>query len=193
MVNSDPLPEKTEDKPSPMPPPEPTPVVKHVAVEPDSPPKQPLRRPASRPIAVAQEITLVTSPAGATATLDGSPDLTCITPCSLDALPGRHNIAFTLPGYQIEHREVEIGSGPIELAPVILRAPGGTLMLTSIPLGASISINGKKLSQVTPAQIALAPGSYRITVEKDGKQTTEPVEIQNGKFNYLKIPLGSAP
>src|SRR5262249_11705604 len=135
IVNSDPLPEKIEDKPSPMPPPESTPV-KHVAAALDSPPKQPPRRPASRPSAVTQGITHSSSPAVATATLDGHPAVTCIAPCSLDVSPGRHNIAFTLAGYQIEHREVEIGSGPIELAPVILRAPGGTLMLTSIPLGA---------------------------------------------------------
>ena len=91
-----------------------------------------------------------------------------------------------MPGFDVERREVEIGSGPVELPPVILRSPGGTLMLTTTPTGASISVNGKKLTQTTPAQITLAPGSYAITVEKDGKQVTRSVDVHNG-LSYLKL------
>jgi len=189
--SSAPASNESDTKPSPMPPPEPpADVPSKVAAAPDDAPKTAVRKQAVRPAASAQSISVVTSPLGATATLDGQPSVTCVTPCSLDAMPGRHTIAITLPGYQIEHREVEVGSGPIEMPAIILRAPGGTLMLTSDPVGASISVNGKKIAQVTPAQIALAPGTYRITVEKNGKQSTQPVEVQNGKLNYLKIPLG---
>jgi hypothetical protein len=131
----------------------------------------------------------VSSPAGATATLDGQIDVSCTTPCSLEALPGRHTIAVTMTGYEIEHREVDIGSSPYELPPVVLRPPGSTLYLSSVPPGASISINGKKFSEVTPARIPLPPGTYNVTVEKNGKQSTQSVEVQNGKLNLLKIPL----
>jgi hypothetical protein len=149
----------------------------------------PPRRPAPRVTPSTQTVTVVSSPPGATATLDGQTDVTCTTPCPLEAPPGRHTIAVTLPGYEIEHREVDIGSSPYDLPPVVLRAPGSTLYLSSVPAGANISINGKKLSEVTPARIPLTPGTYNVTVEKNGRQSTQSVEVQNGKLNLLKIPL----
>jgi serine/threonine protein kinase len=168
-----------QSKPSPMPKANSAPVVN------DDTPRPPVRA-GAKPLPAEQEVALVSSPAGATATLDGRSDVACTTPCSLAAAPGRHSISFSLQGYEVERREVEIGSGPFELPAVILRAPGGTLMLTTTPAGASISVNGKRLSQTTPAQIPLATGNYNITVEKDGRQVTRAVDIRDG-IVYLKL------
>jgi hypothetical protein len=49
-------------------------------------------------------------------------------------------------------------------------------------------VNGKRISQTTPARIPLASGTYSITVEKDGKQNTQKVEI-GSSLTYLKILL----
>jgi serine/threonine protein kinase len=146
------------------------------------------RRPPARAIATAQEVLVSSSPAGATATLDSN-GTACTTPCSLNAAPGSHTIAITMPGYQVEHRYISVGSSPLELPPVVLRAPGGTLMLTSVPPGASVLVNGRRIEQVTPVQIPLAAGNYTITLDKDGRQASEKVEIRNG-INYRKILLG---
>ncbi len=62
-------------------------------------------------------------------------------------------------------------------------------MLTTVPDGASILVNGRRLPQTTPASLSLAPGSYTITVEKDGKQANSPVEIRTGAISYLRIVL----
>jgi serine/threonine protein kinase len=148
----------------------------------------PTRRPPARATATPQEVLVLSSPAGATATLDGN-GTACTTPCSLNAAPGSHTIAITMPGYQVEHRYIDVGSSPVELPPVVLRAPGGTLMLTSVPPGASVLVNGRRIEQVTPVQIPLAVGSYTITLDKDGKQVSEKVEIRNG-INYRKFLLG---
>ena len=173
-----------EAKPSPMPPPaEPPKIEAAPQVAPEKP-----RLPA-RPLAGPQPIAIGSSPAGATATLDDRRDAACSTPCSLNAAPGRHTISVVLPGYQTEHRDVEIGSAPVELPPIVLRAPAGTLMLTTVPAGAAVLVNGRRLAPTTPAEIPLAAGAYRITVEKDGKQATSPVEIRNGAISYLKITL----
>jgi len=169
-----------DTKPSPLGPAEETPPAK--TAEP------PARRPPARAIAAAQEVLISTSPAGATATLDGNTAV-CTTPCSLSAAPGSHTIAITMPGYQVERRYIDVGSSPLELPPVVLRAPGGTLMLTSVPPGASVLVNGRRIDQVTPVQIPLAAGSYTITLDKDGRQVSEKVEIRNG-INYRKILLG---
>jgi hypothetical protein len=124
-------------------------------------------------------VLVVSSPAGATATLDGNAAMACKTPCTLNAPPGRHNVSIVMPGFQIEHRELNVGSSPQEMAPVVLRAAVGTLMLTSVPQGASVSVDGKKSAMVTPAQIPLAPGTYMITVEKDGHQATTQIQMRN--------------
>ena len=57
------------------------------------------------------------------------------------------------------------------------------------PAGATVDVNGHRMTQTTPAQIPLAAGAYRVTVEKDGKQATSPVDIRNGAISYLRITL----
>jgi hypothetical protein len=131
----------------------------------------------------------MTSPSGATVTLDGNPATACSTPCSLNAAQGWHVLSVVLPGYQIERREFAVGSRPLELPPIVMQTVGGTLMLSSDPAGAAISINGKRIDQVTPAQIPLGLGVYSITLEKGGRQTTEKVEIKSG-INPRKIIFG---
>ena len=136
-----------------------------------------------------QEVSIISSPGAATATLDGRPDTACTTPCSLHALPGRHTVAITMPGYDIEHREIYVGNYPLEMQAVVLHAIGGSLMLTSDPPGAHVLVDGKPTGQVTPTELRLKPGSYRVTIEKDGKQATQTVELRSG-ISYLKILLG---
>jgi len=68
---------------------------------------------------------VITSPAGATATLDGRREAACSTPCSLDAAPP-HAVSIALAGYQPEHRDLTVGSEALELPMVILRAAQGT-------------------------------------------------------------------
>ena len=138
---------------------------------------------------VAYPIMVVSSPGGATVMLDGRAQTSCRAPCSVDAAPGRHTISVSMAGYQSERRDVEIGTGGIELPPVILRAIGATLMVTSEPAGASVSVNGKKLPQVTPAQVTLSPGSYTIVLEKDGKQVSRSVDVRGDTINYLKVGI----
>jgi hypothetical protein len=133
---------------------------------------------------------VITSPAGASVTLDGRSDLSCHTPCELEATPGRHTVAIILPGYQVERREVEVGAGPVEMPPIVLRAPSGTLMLTSVPAGAAVTVNGARTTQVTPAQLHLGPGTYKIVLDKDGIQSTSTVEMHNGETKILRVTMG---
>jgi predicted Ser/Thr protein kinase len=168
--------ESAEAKPSPMP----------VPVAPEEAAPKTAANVVPR-IPHAQPVTLVTSPAGATAALDGREDVACTTPCSLEATPGRHSIVFTLTGYQVEHRQVDMGTGPVELPPVVLRSSSGTLLVSSVPAGATILVNGKRVSGTTPTQLALAPGSYEITIEKDGRESTNKVEIGTGEVKSLKV------
>ena len=72
---------------------------------------------------------------------------------------------------------------------ISLRKASGVLMITTVPKGATITINGKAQGQTTPAQIDLPPGTYTVMVEKDGRRAVDRVEIRNGNTNFVKIPL----
>src|SRR5579871_4753120 len=102
------LPGDGTEKPSPLPlatPPAEKPAEPQIA---DAKP-QPIRPTA--PLApITYPVTVVSNPGGATVTLDGRPQAACTAPCSLRAAPGHHTIAITLPGYQIEHREIDLGN-----------------------------------------------------------------------------------
>src|SRR5579871_2566382 len=151
--------------------------------------KPPEVRPATAAVTATYPVTVISNPGGATVTLDGRSQNACTAPCSLNAAPGRHSIAVTLPGYQVEHRDIDLSNSGTELPPIMLRPLGGTIMITSQPAGASILVNGKKLPQVTPAQVTLAPGTYNISVEKDGKQGTRAVDVRGDSMSYLKVTL----
>ena len=156
-----------------------------------APPPRTRTKTAARPAADRSFGVFVPSdPPGATAALDGRADSECKTPCTIQASPGRHTVAVTMPGYMAEHREVTITNAAEEVPLITLRAPGGTLMLSTTPPGATIWINGKQYGHKTPAQINLPPGRYTITVEGDGRRVSEPVDIRNG-INLMRIPLGS--
>ncbi len=151
-------------------------------------------QPDSRPSAPntagpPRDVVVVSNPPGATARLDGEPTISCTTPCTLQASGGRHKVTITAPGHQMEIREIQVGEGPLEMAPITLRAATGTLMLTSEPAGAIVSVNGRRIDQVTPANLALGPGTYTVTIEKNGRQSTDRIEIREGVTTYRKILL----
>ncbi len=156
-----------------------------------TPPEPKREQKAAEPArpATPQDVLVVSSPAGATAQLDGNPANSCTTPCTLSASPGRHTVAVSAPGHLIESRDILVGSGSMEMTPVTLRASGGTLMLSSAPDGATVLVNGKRIDQLTPASLTLAPGSYVVTVEKDGRRSTDTVVIREGITTYRKILL----
>ena len=182
-----PVPNATPPPPKATPaPPKATPVV------PESRPVRPSPSRASTPSVrggATQTIAVITSPGGASAMIDGKSDTACKTPCELDATPGKHIVAISMPGYQIERREVEVGRSGVEMPAIILHALTGTLMISSTPVGATITINGKRNEKVTPAVINLTAGNYKITVEKDGRQSSGEVDLHNGETKTLRIVL----
>lgn len=182
-----PAPTPAESKPSPMPPPESVKPAPQKSPDEEAPKEIAPRRAPRSAQAAPQPVTVISSPGGATAVLDGRQETACTTPCDLDATPGRHTVIVSLPGYGMERREIDVGNGPMEMTGIVLHAQDGTLMLTTTPPGAVISVNGKRLSQTTPAQLPLPPGTYNIQVEKDGKQSSRSVNISNGVISYLKI------
>ena len=140
--------------------------------------------------ATLQPVQVLTSPAGATAMLDGERSVSCITPCSLPAPPGHHSVTVTLSGYQVERREVDVSTDPVDLPPMILTAPTGTLWLASVPAGATVYLNGKRIPQLTNTQLQLAPGKYSVVMEKDGHRSQPTtVDLHRDEQQYVKLTI----
>jgi tRNA A-37 threonylcarbamoyl transferase component Bud32 len=172
-----------------------------VRQEPDPPPpapvvvEKPLETPVTKrvetpppPAPKWQDIFVATLPIGAKVVIDENEGLSCLSPCQLHGAPGTHKLAISLPGYLNEFREIHVEQGGLDLGTITLRQPMGTLMLSTIPAGAQIRINGERIGKVTPAEITLKPGEYAVTVEKNGASRTERIRIKESPF-YLRIPL----
>jgi serine/threonine protein kinase len=135
-----------------------------------------------------QDIWVTSNPPGAKAVLDGNLSQSCTTPCMLHGATGLHHLSLSQAGYINENRDVHVGDMALDLPQIALQKPQGTLFLTTEPAGASIRVNGTLLSQLTPAAITLAPGSYSITVEINGESKTERVQVRDSLVR-LSIPF----
>jgi len=136
----------------------------------------------------ASDLSVATNPPGANVIVDGNSG-NCVTPCAVQVPPGLHVVSIHLDGYQEERREIRMGGESQDIPLISLRKASGTLMITSVPAGATITINGKVQSQTTPARFNLSPDTYTVIVEKNGQRAVDRVEIRNGNTNFVKIPL----
>jgi hypothetical protein len=136
-----------------------------------------------------QDLWVTSNPPGAKAVLDDDLSQTCRTPCMLHGAAGTHHLTVSQAGYLNEYRELHVGDTAQDVPLIALREASGTLMVTTVPSGASVRINGQLVQQLTPAAITLRPGTYSVTVEKGGRSQTEKVEVQQNPV-FLQIPLG---
>jgi tRNA A-37 threonylcarbamoyl transferase component Bud32 len=135
-----------------------------------------------------QDVWVTTNPPGAKAVLDDNLSQACQTPCMLHGPTGVHRLTISQAGYENESREIHVGDTAMDVPPITLRRPTGTLMLTTSPPGASVRINGKPVPDITPALITLPPGTYSVTVEKGGRSKTDRIDLGESTI-YLRIPL----
>jgi hypothetical protein len=197
-------PQTAPDRRSPMPAPpslesqsKPAPAPTQATPSQDSTPAESTSQPVSTPPVqrasrtdepvTNQSIEVLTDPAGATATLDGSSELTCRTPCKLPASSGVHTVMITLPGYQPESREVRVSHEDTEMPLVSMRAANGVLMLTSDPSGLSVIVDGRSTGYQTPVRMTLPAGPHYVTVDRSGTQASGAIQIRNGDLTALKL------
>jgi serine/threonine-protein kinase len=136
-----------------------------------------------------QNLWVSTNPPGAKVVLDDNLNTACQAPCMLHSSSGVHHVTVSQAGYMNEYREIQVGKTAMDIPVITLRQPGGTLMVSSDPPGATVRINGQPQDQVTPASITLKPGTYTVTVEKGGRSQSQRVEMQDSPV-LLRVPLG---
>ena len=89
-------------------------------------------------------VNFSTSQPGARVVVDGKPLWSCTTPCPIDLPRGEHVAMISLSGFHRVRRPFEVGSEPVDLV-IELDAVVGTVLVSSIPTGADIFVEGEAI------------------------------------------------
>lgn len=155
---------------------------KPVETPPNPSPAKPAESP--KPMAVDKdfEVGFTATPSGAKVIVDAKQE--CVAPCSLRLSPGHHGVQVTLPGYVTLHRSVQVPE-TLDLN-VNLPESTGILAILTTPKGASITIDGKARSEVTPARITLREGTHKIDLVLGNLKDSHEVTIKQGGIQQIR-------
>lgn len=117
-------------------------------------------------------VSVRSQPPGATILIDGIE--AGRTPQTLEVGAGAHEIALSLPGYATWRDRLTVTANEaLALPEVDLQPAQGRLQLSSIPRGASVTVNGSFRGN-TPLDLLLTPGrSHTLTLSAPGYRTLE--------------------
>jgi uncharacterized repeat protein (TIGR01451 family) len=143
-------------------------------------------------------ISVSSTPAGAAISLDGA-DTGKTTPSTLDNLiPGTHTVAVSLAGYIPNSTTITVIAGSIvqvDLLLVPIPVTTGSLIVSSTPAGAAISIDGVDTGSVSPATFnGIEQGSHLVEVSLANYQiANKTVIVQAGSsvtadFTLIAVP-----
>jgi tRNA A-37 threonylcarbamoyl transferase component Bud32 len=150
-----------------------------------APPPKPAPALRTAPAAAEAAFQLTTNPAGAEAVFDGSADLHCATPCSLNLPLGRHTLTLRHDGYRETQRVFTLPNDPGLI--VSLEATMGTLNVVTNPAGLAIVVDGQEQARKTPASMSLPVGQHRVQVLKGSEKQEFVIEIRDGVLSQKNI------
>ena len=105
--------------------------------------------------------------------------------------PGNYNVECRLAAHKNSIKTVKVSEG--DKLTVQLDAPTpitGTLSLTSSPLGATVSIDGKKCGTTPDDFVGQLIGTHKVTVSKSGyKSVSVDIEIKEGETTEQSVVL----
>ena len=181
-----------EQEPAPAPKneavPAPSPAQPTEVEEPESPAAQPSapsksksakKKSTAAPVIIPGQLAIDSTPQGAQVQIDGATDASWVTPFALTNIqPGQHSITISKPGYVTDTRTVSITSGIRATTQVHLTQLVATLVVKSVPPGASVYVDGHDMNAKTPAQVSVDKGQHLVLVRLSGYLD----ETMNGQF-----------
>lgn len=136
-------------------------------------------------------ITITSTPAGATVTVDG--EELGVTPLTAELVTGQHELEVKLAGHKVWQQNLRVQARKDRtLANIRLVKANGLVKVVSSPAGASITVNGQFRGN-TPAELALTPGkTYNLTLFKSGYQAhNRQLKVVSGKEETLNVDLAA--
>ncbi len=120
-------------------------------------------------VVVPGQMAIDSVPQGAQVQVDGRSDASWVTPLTLSGLtPGQHRVTVSKTGFSADSRVVDVTSGSKSFVQTHLSQLVATLAVSSTPAGASIYVDGKNTSRVTPAQVPVSQGQHVVMLRKTG-------------------------
>ncbi len=145
----------------------------------------------------AASVELATVPSGAVVLLDG--ERIGVTPLRVSGVrPGRVVLRLEHPHHPPELRRLTLERGEHRQIEVAFPAATGSLSIVTNPRGATVSLDGEGLAEVTPVRIGeIATGRHEVVVSLYGRQTkTAAVEVfpdaeTEHAFELERVPMGN--
>jgi len=134
-------------------------------------------------------LTVNSTPAGAILFLNGQyRGMTPVTVPDLD--PGTYVASLSAPGFLNQSAQVEIEAGALTTVSVKLLPANGTLWITTVPVGGTITIDGGEKG-ITPVLVSnLTPGNHTIIASLPGSSPVrETVMVVGGATIPVSITL----
>ncbi|MDN7025535.1 PEGA domain-containing protein [Methanoculleus sp. FWC-SCC1] len=145
-------------------------------------------------------LTIVSSPGGATVTIDGSyvgtTSAGSTAPLAVTVNAGTHAIAVSKMGYQPSVTTLQVKAGEAQTVSITLAPspPSGTVSVASTPGSASVTLDGGS-AQTTPETYSnVEPGTHSVKVTKPGfVPWSKTVTVEAGKTVQVNAILTAAP
>jgi hypothetical protein len=139
--------------------------------------------------AVVGSLEILSEPSGSKVFLDG--EEMGQTPLSLPAVRmGQHRVRVTKEDYDSYEEQVSVTEGERKKVLASLRKMTGVLSIRTEPSGASVFIDGKPVGTSPCESGDLAPGSYRVRIEKRGYAPWEgSLSVIAGKRIEVPFPI----
>jgi formylglycine-generating enzyme required for sulfatase activity len=135
------------------------------------------------------EVTVSSEPAGARILVDG--EAMGQTPATVEILQGEHQLMLQLPTYADWQQDLKIkASEGLDLGQVKLQPAAGELVLTSVPSGANVTLDGEFQGQ-TPLTMLVSPDdAHRLAVFKPGyKRYNSTIEMAAATSDSRTVTL----
>jgi TonB family protein len=132
-------------------------------------------------------------PAGARVTVDG--ETRGETPLELGEVSfGRHEVHLTLKGYVAQSRDVALSaedpSGQVRVELVRPRPTSGTTSFVSVPAGATVFVDGRRVGTTPLDGLRLPPGPHDVSLTLDGHDRwSGSIDVVAGRRSRLEKEL----
>ncbi len=172
---------------SPAPSPAPKPPAAATPVTPTPAVKPPEETPA--PSRGTQPINIATEERGAKAIVDGNEETACTTPCTITVPQGSRTLVLTQAGFHPERRILTVTGEPVNIR-IPMRPILGTVMLSTTPAGATVTVDGKPRFGQTPMTLNLPLGKHVIVVTKEGVGSAEQtIDVTDDAILHVSMSL----
>jgi serine/threonine protein kinase len=154
------------------------------------------RAPVAAPAVVPGDLSVTSTPEAADILIDGKGNATWVTPNHISGLaPGKHTVTISKSGYVSENRTIEVAAGGKSFLVVQLAPAGASAVISSVPPGAQVLVDGKDAGHATPIQVQVQrPGAHTFLVRKSGYlDESVTANLQSGQaFQFAPVlrPLG---